>query len=707
MTDVECGAACLAMILGYFGRRVSIGEIAAEAGAGRDGLTAAAIVRAAREVGLRVRAFSIGAEACQLSPLPAIAYWSSNHFVVVERVTERHIEIVDPASGRRRLSHNEFAAGFSRVLLICEPLPVFQRQAVRGTSHARRLIVRHVLGHRALLGQIVAATLALQFVGLLPPLCSRIVIDRVLPSVRHDLLTVVALGMGGIVLTQWLLSLVRAKLLIRLQRRVDANLSEAFVGHLLSLPFRFFDHRSTGDLMSRTAAVAQVRQTLTTQLLAAVLDGSLAITYLAILFACDSGMGLIVVTVAALHVAILLASKRRMHELAQRELTALAAEQATLIETFAGIATVKAAGGEGRALARWSQRFGVFLDASLRRGQTAAQLESLHNALRAAAPLALLWLGAQRVMTGEMTLGTMLALTALATAALSPISSLVLSALLLQSVGAQLDRLSDVLETAPETRGNITITAPKGRIELRDAGFRYQRDAPWVFRNLSVTIEPRTKVALVGRSGSGKSTLAKLLLGLYEPVEGELFLDGIALPDLDRTALRRSIGAVLQEPSLFRGSIRDNVSAHDPGASDERVWEALRIAALDDEIRAMPMGLETRLGESGAGISGGQRQRIALARAVLARPAVLLLDEATSHLDTATESRVERELSEIDCTRIVIAHRLSTVREADVILVLDAGQLVERGCHDELVCQDGLYAALVRNQTQTHDLVAA
>jgi ABC-type bacteriocin/lantibiotic exporter with double-glycine peptidase domain len=387
---------------------------------------------------------------------------------------------------------------------------------------------------------------------------------------------------------------------------------------------------------------------------------------------------------------------------------------------------LKASGAEERALDHWSNLFFKHLNVSLQRSHLSAVIDTAMMTLRTFAPLVLLWVGALQVLDGTLSLGTTLALNALAMAFLTPLASLVSSGRQLQLVGAHLERLTDVLEAEPEqggrplpcpspnrggVGGGVCSPSPNrggigegsapplsGQIELKDVGFRYNPHGPWVLRDVSVRIAAGQKVALVGRTGSGKSTLAMLLLGLYTPTEGEILYDGIPLQRLNYRTLRSQFGVVLQEAFLFSGSIRQNIDFNDPSLSLERVMEAARLAAIHNDIMRMPMGYETLLTEGGAGLSGGQRQRLAIARAVAHAPALLLLDEATSHLDVTTERIVDRNLNDLACTRVVIAHRLSTIRNADQILVLDEGTMVERGTHAELLARGGHYATLIHSQ---------
>jgi ABC-type bacteriocin/lantibiotic exporter with double-glycine peptidase domain len=507
--------------------------------------------------------------------------------------------------------------------------------------------------------------------------------------------------MTGVVVYYFLADLLREHLLLQLRTRLDVDLTQQFVHHLVALPYSFFLGRTAGDLMMRLRSNATVREILTTGTLSALLDGTLAGLYLILLVVATPSLALVVLALALLQVLILGFSWRRNQHLMSESLQVAAKAQGYTFELLAGIETLKAAGAEDRAAAHWRGLFIDEVNVGVRRGRLNANVGAAMGAVGIASPLALLVYGGLLVLGGGTSLGTMLAATALAAGFLEPLGVLVQTGLELQLLRSYMERINDVLDTPREQEGQREPRVPArlaGRVRAEDVSFSYGPLSPPVIRNVTLEVRPGQQIGIVGRSGSGKSTLAHLLLGLYPPTSGRILFDDMDLTELDLPSLRRQLGIVTQRPYIFGSTLRDNITLGDPAMSNEAVVRAARLACIHEDIVDMPLGYDTPLVDQGASLSGGQQQRLALARALVHQPAIVLLDEATSDLDTLTERQVHDNLDSLGCTRIVIAHRLSTVSRADLILVVESGRIVQRGTHPELLALPGPYRDLVRAQ---------
>ncbi len=697
---LECGAASLAMVLGHHGRWVGLDELREVTGVNRDGVSAGALVRASRLYGLQPSGVRVEVDQLAELPTPAILHWQMSHFLVMRRVRRGGVDILDPAQGSRRVSWDEVRRNFSGVALVFEAGP----DLVRSHRPGGWAVLRHVLSIAREGGLLRIATLsaALIVLGLLVPVLTGVVVDRVLAGNDPGLLPGLGIVVVGGITLHAFAALVRNTLLAHAQARLDYALTRRFVHHLVSLPFRFFMARTSGELMVRADANARLRELVTTQVTSAGVDGVLVASYLALLLVWAPQLAAVTVVLSGLQLMVFAAAARRVREVHTQRLDRGAEAQSVLIQLLLGMRALKAAGTEGLVMGRWVNLLTNELNADVRIDRLSVHVNAASGALSGLAPLTLLLLGAAQVVDGALTLGQMLAANALALAVLAPLARLVPALVQLRAADAYVERIDDVLAAEPERQSGVVPSSARLRGAIRAEGIEVRHGplAAPVLQGLSFVVEPGAMVAVVGRSGAGKSTLVSLLTGLVDPSAGALHFDGLDASTLDLRWLRGRIGVVTQRPFISAASVRDNIMLGDPQASFDAVREAAIHARIHDDIVALPRGYDTVLQEGGTSLSGGQAQRLVLARALVRKPDILVLDEATSALDTLTEQAIATALQGLACTRVVVAHRLSTVRHADEILVLDRGSLVERGSYDDLLARGGAFASLVAAQLQ-------
>ena len=693
----DCGAACLGMVLGLHGRDVPIARIREALGLARDGVSARTILEAGRRFGLLGRGVKVEVGDLALLGRGAILHWQFNHFVVFDRVIGEAVRIVDPATGVRDVPLATFGESFTGVALELGPAPEFRREKGQGALARLRRWARELMAERRVFQRIVVLSFVLRGLALALPLLTGVIVDQVVPRSDYDLLLVASSAVVMMTVFNAVCSVVRTYLMTQLRTVLELRSTFGFLDHMVRLPFQFFQQRSDGDLMMRLASNGTVREMVTSKSLAAILDGIFVLLYGGIVLWVNATMGGIVFGLVALEMSIFLIARGGYQRLMAENLEKDARSQSWLVQLLGGIETLKSAGEEQRAIEQYANLFVEGQNVKLRRTLLDARVDAVREWVAAVAPLILLTYGAIAVMRGEMTLGSMLAMNSLATSLFGPLAELIGSALDLQLVKGHVDRVDDVLET-PAEQDASQVRAPhalEGNVSARDVRFRYAANMPFVVDGVTLDIPAGTSVAIVGPSGSGKTTLLNLLAGLYHPCDGTIAYDGRPIHDLEAGAMRRQIGFVPQHPYIFGASLRENVALTCPDAGLDRVIAAARAACLHDDVEKMPLAYDTPVSDGGASLSGGQRQRIALARALLRRPKVMFIDEGTSALDNATEARVIRNLDGLRITRITIAHRLTTVRHADLILVMVAGRLVEYGSHDELYARRGEYYRLL------------
>jgi ATP-binding cassette, subfamily B, bacterial len=696
MEWTDCGAASLAMVLAYHGHSASLAEIRDTISVSRDGVNAKAILDGAERYGLSGRGVKVTVEQLHLLPRASILHWEFSHFVVFDRCNKRGVRIIDPANGPREVSYQDFAASFTGVALQLTPTERLSK-APPPTGRFGRY-TQELMREKSLVARVIVISLLLRLVGMGLPLITGMIIDRVVPRADYNLLWIMVFAMIGMTVFNTLCDIVRDHLLLHLRMSLDTRMTLNFLDHMVSLPFSFFQRRSSGDLMMRVESNGTVREIITSKTMSAIIDGVFVLFYAVIIFWVHPLLGVIAVGLSLTETSVFLFARPAYHRLLAEDLDKQAKAQGYMVQLLGGMETIKCAGAERQAIERWSNLYTDELNVSIRRVRLSSFIDGLRDTISSLAPFLILAAGASAVMTGELTLGSMLAMSALANSLFDPLSELIASALELQLVKGHMDRIDDVLKTPQEQPDRDSKQAPgvlRGNLSIKNVSFRYSAQGPVVVDKVSVDIPAGTSVALVGPSGSGKTTLLGLLAGLHRPSSGDIIYDDTPLHSMDLRLLRLQIGIVPQHPYIFGASMRENIALTAPEASLDRITAAATIACLHDDIAEMPMGYDTMIADGGASLSGGQRQRIAIARALLRSPAVMLLDEATSALDNATEARVIERLMRLRSTRVTVAHRLSTVRNADLILVMDHGQVVERGNHDQLLALGGLYATLI------------
>ncbi|MFJ8309897.1 MULTISPECIES: NHLP family bacteriocin export ABC transporter peptidase/permease/ATPase subunit [unclassified Streptomyces] len=703
MEALECGAASLAMVLGHHGRHVPLEELRIACGVSRDGSRASNVLKAARGYGLTAKGMQMEPAALAEVQAPAILFWEFNHYVVYDgmgrRLGRRGVHINDPDKGRRFVPAEDFDTSFTGVVLVLEPGPAFQRggrkPGVLGALPAR---LRGTTG--TMLASLLASLL-LVAVGAALPALSRTYIDHFLIGHQTSLLGVLFAAMGTMVALTAVLTWLQQANLLR-GRIISSTLSSArFFRHLLRLPVTFFAQRSPADLVQRLQSNDAVAETLARDLTAAGVDGIVVLLYAFLLWTYDPqltviGVGIALLNVVAMRIVVRLRATRTQK---------LRADSARLTNTsYTGlqlIETMKATGGENGYFRRWAGQHATTLEEQQRLGVPSAWLGVVAPLLATLNSALILWIGGLRAVEGHISIGLLVAFQALVTRFTAPVTRLNGVAGRIQDFAADVARLKDVenfpvdsLHSRPEPAASTRRL--KGHVTLEDITFGYSPLDKPLLTGFSLTVGPGQQVALVGGSGSGKSTVSRLISGLYAPWEGTIRIDGQRLEDIPRGALAASVSFVDQDVFLFEGTVRDNVALWDPSITDDAVVAALQDAALYEVVARRPGGIHSRVEQDGRNFSGGQRQRLEIARALVRRPSILVLDEVTSALDAETEHLIIDNLRRRGCACVVIAHRLSTVRDSDEILVLDHGTVVERGRHEDLVAAAGAYADLVR-----------
>ncbi len=701
--EMDCGATSLAIVCRYHGKAISLARIRRLVHTGLDGASLKAICEGANELGLAARAVKASPSGLEKLPLPAIVHWDGNHWVVLYEVDATHVRISDPAVGKRRMPRETFAKMWSGYAALFDYTDRFASN--EETKPGFAWLLPFYKPHARLLSQAAALALIISLLEMVIPVFTQVIVDRVVVERDVGLLHVLIIGMATVLGFTLIATVVQRYLLSFVAVRVDAASLDFLTRRLLSLPMSYFNTRRTGDIQRRLAGMWQIREFMVEHGVAVLSASAQLLAAITLMLVYSPILTLVFLATVPLFIVLMRYSALRLRPLYAELEESLGRYMSFQIDAIKGIETVKALSAEGSFRELMLQQFHGVVRKRFNADFTLMAFNGVIHTITLLSVLLFLLAGAYQVIEGHLSIGGLVAFNALVALANAPILTILHVWDNLQHANVLLNRLEDILHEVPEQGSDRSRLMPvkslEGRISFRQMGFRYGGpESQPILENVTVDIAPNTMVAIVGRSGSGKTTLIKCLSGLLEPTEGTILYDGIDLKTLNYRDLRRKIGFVLQENHLFDDTIARNIGFGEEEPDMDAVTWAAQVANAREFIERLPLGYETRIGESGLALSGGQRQRIAIARAIYHRPPVLVFDEATSALDTESERAVKENIDQLleGRTSFVIAHRLSTVRDADLIIVLEKGRLVEQGSHDELMSRQGLYYFLVSQQ---------
>lgn len=702
MEGVECGAASLAMILAYFGKYIALEELRIVCGVSRDGSKASNLLKAARKYDLEAKGFRKEPETLKEMPMPLVVHWNFSHFLVVEGFGKGKVYLNDPGSGRRVVTAEEFSQSFTGIALTFTPTPQFQIDGKKPSLISA--LKKRLKGSEIALIYIILVGLALVIPGLAIPVFARIFVDDILLGGRDSWVTPLLLGMGLTAALRGILTGLQRYYLLRLETKIALTTSGQFLWHILRLPTEFFSQRFAGDIASRMLSNDRVAKLLSGQLATTALNLVMIIFYFALMLQYNVTLAIVGLVIALINVLYLkLVSTQRVDQ-NRKLLNDRGKLGGTGMSGLQIIETLKATGSESDFFAKWSGYQAKALNSEQELGVSSQFLIAFPTFLTGMNNTIVLALGGFLIMKGQMTIGMLVAFQSLMASFMSPVTGLVGLGSELQEVEGEMNRLDDVLnypidqEAEGELRETTLYTGQKleGYIELNQITFGYSSLEPPLIEDFSLLLSPGSRVALVGGSGSGKSTVAKIIAGIYQPWSGKILFDGQPRTSVHRATINNSLAMVDQEISMFQGTVRDNITLWDETISEFEVIRAAKGACIHDDITARTGGYDHPVEEGGKNFSGGQRQRLEIARTLVQNPTIIIMDEATSALDPVTERNIDENIRRRGCTCIIVAHRLSTIRDCDEIIVLEKGKIVERGTHEALKDHAGVYAKLIQ-----------
>ncbi|WP_025149537.1 peptidase domain-containing ABC transporter [Bacillus sp. H1a] len=698
----ECGLACMAMILNSYGYHISLNTLRSEYPSPRGGYSFLDLTLIAEQKNLNAQAFQASLKQLKQLNLPAILHWEHTHFVVLEKINDTQFHIVDPAKGKMKLSAELMAEKFTGYAMIFQPNKKFQPFTEEKESFFKKYAKQH---WRWLLAVLIL-TLFLQVVVVSIPLFTQWFTDEILMVNETSNYTKAGFIIISIFTGYLILNGSRMVIITFTETILDRSIMKDFINRLLRLPFSFFDNRSSGDIIFRTNSIFYIRDILSSTFISIVVDLLLIISYTIVMINYSVELTLLLISLTIFLALLLVINSKVIKVLVDKNLRDKIKVQSLMTEVVQNSLDVKVLGIEKEIITDWEKKYEQQLQSTQRVNLWEGTIHTLTTVIQIILPLAVLWTGSLLLAQNKITIGTIIAFSSIATAFITPIISLSNHYIQLISLKAYFMRIEDILETKEEQsqiKNFKTIDRLKGNVEFQNVSFKYNLLGHNVIQNVSFNIQSGETLAIVGASGSGKSTISKLLLGLLHPSEGTIKIDGVPIDKYNLSNLRKKIGVVLQEARLFNGTIEKNIKMN-ANVSEEQIETALKLANLYDEVQQLPLKSKTIITEGGNNLSGGQRQRLILARALVHLPRLVVLDEATSSLDNTTEHIIKMNLNKLQCSKLIIAHRLETIVNADKILVLQEGKIAEMGTHDELMAKQSIYYHLYHSNTRQEEL---
>lgn len=671
----ECGLACVAMIANHYGHEIDMHTLRSRYQISMSGANLQHLISLAAQLKLSGRALKLDLPELKKLTTPCILHWQHHHYVVLQKVTKRGLVILDPAIGKRLITWPEADQAFTGVALELAPTIEFAAKK-EATSLRLASLLTNFTGLRSTIAKLLLVSLLLQLTVLATPYYTQIVVDEVLVTHDQSLLAVLALGFFLVLLAKALATAMRSYLILNFSSQLGMHFSANLMRHLLHLPSRFFATRHIGDITSRFASLADIRNTLSQTVIASLIDGFMSIAVLMMMFVYSPQLSLVVLIILAGYIALRLVCFQPLKHLTEQQITAQAKEQTYFLESIRAIDSVKLFAREPQRLHAWLNKFIRTTNQEIRLGRWTITHDIVNTLLLGLEHILVIYFAAHLVLAGQLTVGMLFAFIAYKQHFTTSMVSLIQHILAMKMTALHLSRVADIALTKAESidmqQGPVALA---GKLSVAELSFRYADNETAIFEHLNMTFPAGRHIAIVGPSGEGKTTLLKLLLGLEEPTTGSVLIDDIPLAQLSKTHYRQQVAAVMQDDQLLSGSLLDNISFFDEQLDMQRVVTIAQQVGIHDDIMQMHMGYHSLVGTMGSALSGGQKQRILLARALYKQPKILFLDEATSHLDVSSEQSVSAAISRLDITRITIAHRPETIASADYIFCLQAGRL--------------------------------